>query len=487
MKDFAQAIDYKELAQAMLASYKDIVSSTPTASYGHGPGGLFSYPGLERPVFSAMVMPIMGLQGNLPVRSSRDANPLYSIFTGVTASSGSEPVGVCDDPPYAGLAKLCTHTAPFGRQARQTRVFELDRMGLWTNRGEFGDLQFVGDPFNVGKYPHQPTIQNTMDAVLRNEVNKALFELGIAWNRDFAREIYTGNPANNTAGGGRKYAYGLDILINTNRRDAITGQLCPAADSIIVSFGGADITTSQAAQTSIVRWITNITRRLKMIASTTGLDPVRWAIVMRENLFYELTAVWPCSYQTYRCSLTQPGGVATNVAMSDRKSLNDMTDSLRTDKKLLIDGEYWDVVIDNAITETVMAGESFRSPIYFVPLTVVGGTPVTILEYVDYDSPMGAMEAAKTFAPDGMYYTSDNGRFLWHKKVPDNFCVQLMAKTEPRLLLLTPHLAARLTLVQYTPLAHERDWNTDSSFYVNGGRTDFNGYPASFYSPVYGY
>lgn len=480
-----QVIDYKELAKAQLElmTTKGVVSGTPTASYGHGPGGLFSYPGMERPVFSAMMIPIMGLQSMLPVRASRDASPLYSIFTGVTATSGSEPVGVCDDPPTVGLSKLCTHTAYFGRQSRQTKVFELDRMGLWTNRGEFGDLQFMGNPWNSNmKNPNVPSVGNSMDAVLRNEVNKALFEFAVGWSRDFAREIYTGNPANNTAGGGRKYSYGLDILINTGQRDAITGQLCPAADSIVQSFGGSDITTSTAAQTLIVRWITNIFRRLKMISSLTGLDPVRWVMVMRENLFYELTSVWPCAYQTYRCNIG-----ASNTVNVDRKALNDATDAMRQGKYLLIDGVNQEVVIDNTITETVQAGESFRSDIYFVPMTVLGGTPVTLMEYIDYDSPMGAMEAAKTFAPDGFYYTSDNGRFLWHKKLPNNFCVQLLAKTEPRLLLHTPHLAARLTTVQYTPLAHERDWNTDSSYYVNGGRTDYVGYPASFYTPVSGY
>ena len=50
-----------------------------------------------------------------------------------------------------------------------------------------------------------------MGNVLNTEVGKALFELGVAWSRDFAREVYTGNPSNNTAQGGRQYFYGLDI------------------------------------------------------------------------------------------------------------------------------------------------------------------------------------------------------------------------------------------------------------------------------------
>jgi hypothetical protein len=94
------------------------------------------------------------------------------------------------------------------------------------------------------------------------------------------------------------------------------------------------------------------------------------------------------------------------------------------------------------------------------------------------------MEAARAMAPADSYQTSDAGRFLWHKKPPTNFCVQMLAKTEPRILLLTPHVAARLTNVKYTPLAHERDWDPDGSFYVDGGRTARDSFGPSFHAPT---
>lgn len=182
------AIDYTALAMALIQASGGMiankaVSSTPTSTYGHGPGGLFSFPGLSRPVFSAMILPRLGLQNILPVRPSMDANPLYGIFTGVTASSGSEPVGVCDDPPTVGLSKLCTHTFVFGRQSRQTPVMQIDRAGLWTNRGEFGDLQFMGNPWNgaSGQNPNVPTVPGGTgtDGILNNEAKKKIFELAV--------------------------------------------------------------------------------------------------------------------------------------------------------------------------------------------------------------------------------------------------------------------------------------------------------------------
>lgn len=484
-------IDYAALAAALMqqmggAQRTKAVSSTPTSYYGHGPGGLFSFPGLSRPVFSAMVLPRLGLQSILPVRPSMDANPLYGIFTGVTATTGSEPVGVCDDPPVAGLSKLCTHSFVFGRQSRQTPVIQIDRAGLWTNRGEFGDLQFMGDPFGgaAGQNPGAPTIPGGggVNGVLNNEAKKKLFELAVAWSRDFARIFFTGNPANNTAGGGYKEYYGLDTLINTGYKDAETGQLCPAADSIVRSFGNLDIATNGA---TIVRQVTNIYRNLRYISSHAGLDPVKWAIAMRWSAFYELTEVWPCAYLTYRCTNLANG----NTAFVDSGDAIRMRDEMRGDvysrtgQYLLIDGERVEVVIDDAISEVGIGGGTFRSNMYFVPLTVLGGTPVTFFDYLNFDGPGGAMEVARQFAPGDSYFTSDSGRFLWHKKPPTNWCVQIVAQTQPRLLLLTPHLAARLTNIQYTPVQHEREPFTDSTYFVNGGRTDRIGYGPSYYPP----
>lgn len=468
------------------ASRTKAVSSTPTTTYGHGPGGLFSNPALERPIFSAMVLPRTGLQNMLPVRGTRYANPLYGLFTGVTATTGSEPTGVCDDPPTAGLSKLCEHSFVYGRQSRQTRVFDIDRMGLLQDRGEHTDFQFMGNPWQgaaADNVPTYPGMQGPLSNVLNTEVAKAIFELGVAWSRDFAREIYTGNPTNNTSGGGRQYFYGLDTLINTGYRDAITGVACPAADSIVRSFGNLDIATNGA---TLVRQITNIYRNLRYIAANAGLDPVQWAISMPWAMFYEITEVWPCAYLTYRCTNIATG----NTAFVDSTEAIRMRDEMRgnvydrTGQYLLIDGVRVPVVLDDGITELGVGAGSFRSNMYFVPLTVLGGTPTTFMEYLDYSAPNGALEAARALAPEGSYSISDNGRFMWHKKPPQNFCVQMLAKSQPRLMLLTPHLAARLTNVQYTPVQHQRDPFTDSTYFTNGGQTSYGGYGPSYYTPT---
>lgn len=481
-----QSLDYRQLARAMMSEFggmtQKAVSSTPTATWGHGRGGLFSTPGLARPVFSAMILPKKGLQSILPVRYSNEVNPLYGIVTGVTDTTGSEPTGVCDDPPVAGLTKLCTHSFVFGRLSRMTRVYNIDRAGEVTNRGEFLDFQVFGDPLTEN--PNVPSLSPAANVqeMARRELSKAVFELAISWSRDFARLTYTGSPTNNTAGGGHMEFWGLDTLINTGYRDAISGQACAAADSIVRSFNNRNV---DSYSTTIVKEITWIFRNLKFLAAHAGLDPVNWAMAMPFGLFYALTDIWPCAYLSYRCQVAS-GSTQFLDSGEVEKLRSDMRGDLTnyTGQYLLIDGQKIPVVIDDAIPETQNAGSSFTSDIYFVPLTVLGNTPVTYMEYYNMDGPGGPMEMANFFAPQGSFYTSDGGRFLWHRKPPTNMCVQMLALTRPRLLLLTPYLAARLTDITYVPLVHEREWEVDASYYVNGGRTAQDTTLPSYFTPT---
>jgi hypothetical protein len=490
-----QVIDYEQLAAKMIKQFSGgqagtrlkhtSPGSTPTVYYGHGDGGLFSYPGLSQNLFSAMILPKIGLQSRLPVSFNNETNPLFGIITGVTATTGSEPTGVCDDPPSAGLTKLCMHSFVYGRFSRQTRVFDIDRVGQVTNRGEFFDFNVFGDPFQgAGNNPNLPLLPAgaNLQSAARNEIGKSIFELGVSWSRDFAKVTYTGNPTNNTAGGGYKEFYGLDVLINTGYRDAETGVACPAADSIVRSFGGLKAEDNMVA---LIRQITNIYRNLRHLAVRAGLAPAQIQLTMTYNLFYQITEGWPCSYLSYRC-IPQSGTTQFVDSGAAERMRDDMRGDLEnyTGQYLLIDGQRISVIVDDAIDETENQDGTFTSDIYFVPLTVMGGRPVTYWEHFNYESPNGPMEMARVFAPSDSYFTSDGGRFLWHKKPPTNLCVQLVSYMIPRLMLLTPYLAARLTDVKCEPLEHERSPFTDSAYFVDGGRTDRNGYGPSFYSPT---
>lgn len=465
------AIDYRKLVQAILTQKE--TPSTPTATYGHGPGGAFSSFGLSKPVFGALILPYLGLGSLLPAYPSIDTNPLAGIMTGVTAPSGSNPTGVCDDCKTAGLMKLCASSVPFGRYCLDTKVYQVDRIGERRNRGEFTDLALLNQAFQVAGGLQVPTTGGGANS-LNSEFDKSMFEFAVSWMRLYAPQLFTASPANNTAGGGYREFVGLDLQINTGHVDAETGVACPAADSIIHSMANAEIQDNGA---TYVAWMTNIWRRLNFIANHTGLNPARWVIVMRQSAFWLLTDVWPCAYNTYRCTAS-----TGNEASVDGAEMIRMRDAMRNGSYLTIDGVNVPVLIDDGITETMNAGESFNSSIYFIPVSVLGGTPVTYWEYFNFDASVTA-DDLKQFAPDGHYSSSDGGRFLWVRE-QNKWCVNMSALSKPRVVLATPYIAARLTNVRYTPLAHERDFNTSASYYADGGQTERDYYGPSYYEPV---
>lgn len=460
------------------------VSSTPAGNYGHGPGGLFANPSLERGLFSAIVaQPFSGLQYVLPVRATITENPLYGIITGVTASSGSNPTGVCDDPPTAGFVKLCEQTAPLGRISLQTTVLDYSRGTRQVGRGEHFDFQVFGGPLaGADGNPFAPTLGGAIGNVANQEVAKNMFALAVNWNTRYAPLIYTGNPATgNTSGGGYKEFFGLQKLINTGYQDVQTGQLCPAADSIVRSLGNVNVATNAAnTANAIIYTYFELTTR----AATTNMNPVTWVITMPYSLFYALTEIWPIAYQTVGNPSIPTGSTQFISSDNQIKLRDDMRGNIqgRTGQYLMIMGQKVQVVLDDANPETRVAGDIYSGSIFFVPLTAAGQV-VTYLEFFNYNQ-ADVQQADGILTTPGQFRTTDGGRFLLHMKPANNWCVQAMALAEPRLVLRTPYLAARIDQVAYSHLPNVLSGDPNSpSYYRNGGRVTYTGYQPQ--SPSY--
>lgn len=444
----------------------DSPSGSPSSPYYTGPGGLFGVDGLERDLISTRIQP-RGLASVLPAVGTNRMNPLYGYITGFLDVSGTVANGVCDDPQTAGPGKSCIQTAQFGRYSFQSRELEINRLGQQIDRGEFQDLRIINDPLleTLGTMVNPDVPGGPM---LGREVLMRFMEMGISFQNALIPQVYTGNPANNSAGGGYAEFPGLDILIGTNKVDALTGTNCPSLDSDIKNFNYAKV-DSVSSNADIVNVLSYLMRYLRHNAEGMGLTPVRWVMTMRRALFWELTAVWPCSYLTYRCIMRSADNNMLNVDANDAVA---MRDAMRSGSYLVMDGERFDVIIDDGIveeTESQIAAIDpgcFASDIYIIPMTVMGGMVVTNWEYFDYSQ--GPMTGIADGRLTDQYWT-DGGRYLWHKKPPVNWCVQWLAKIEPRLILRTPQLAGRITNVQYCPLQHERQPFPDDPYFVNGG------------------
>jgi hypothetical protein len=451
-------------------------SMPPVGPYMHGPNGLWSYPGLERPVISTRVRP-RGLAGTIPSRSNNSMNPLYPYLTGFVEGTGSQPNATCDDCPTPGPLKNCFQTAIFGRYCYQTRTLDITRMGQIINRGEFTDLMIWNDP--IGGPANSPGAAGIVwpdstpgNVNLNNEASIRFAEVGVAFQSKLMKQIYEGNPTNNTAGGGYREFVGLDILVGTGKRDAVTGTVCPSLDSTIVNAAGQDVG-------QLIDTLTYTMRYLKSLASSTGLDPTTWVLTMREELFFELTAEWPCNYLTYRCVFNNDN-VQGAFDMGDAIA---MRDAMRAGQYLVVDGTRWNVVVDDALPMSGSGG-NFTSDIYILPLTVQGNKSVLFWEYFDWQGPNAALNAATIAAAPMMsnYYWTDGGQYIWHLKPPVNWCVQWIGLIEPRLILLTPHLAARIENVSYTAPMVPRQPFPNDPYYVNGGVTGRTTAP-SWYGP----
>lgn len=471
-------MDQQQFINALATAMKTV--STPSAYHPTGPGGLFAQPGLDRAVFTAMQLPHEGLIKQIPAMQTRYANPNYAIFTGQTANSGDDPDGPCDDPKTVGPQKICTTMLPLGKQRLQTDSIDITEVGLYTNPGETENLQIFGgiDP-TAGAAPSLPL--GPLQTAITNDATAKLFALAAGWVYEFSRELYTGDPSNNS--GDREYFYGLDTLVNTGYRDAITGVACSRADSYVVDMDSLVVNSNG---TTYVKRISNMYRWLQNVARMAGLPGTSWKFVMRPELFYEVSEVWPCAYHTTGCE-----GVATTAndttQFIDARDNTRMRDEMRGDMNamtgqfLMIDGYRVPVILDDTITETASAGV-FSSPIYLLPFTVLGRIPVLYMEYFSYTGQ--PIDTAEMFSPGGSYQVVDGGRFLLHKKPPNNNCIQITAQARTRLVLRTPYLAGRLDNVAYTTVSggHFPEWEHDDAYYTDGGKLLTT--PQSYYSPT---
>lgn len=437
----------------------------------HGRGGLFGVPGLERDIISSRMNP-RGLAGALPVRKSIKTDPLFGYITGFRPSTGTQPGDSCSEPPQAGSMKTCVQTAQFGVYRFETRELEINNVGQITNSGETVDFRLVNDPLVNEMAGMFEGIVDSADAlVLGEEVAQRFLEVGIAFQDLLTRQVYVGTGL----GGEFK---GLELLVSEEKVDAFTGVDCPSLRSDIRDFGDVDITTAAGAA-RLVSTLQNIIRNLQHMAQSMNFGGVEWVIVGKKQATDAIIDVLPCSMATNGCVATS-ANVSINIDTQEqlRRRLE-----MHSGSFLWIDNQKIPFINDDGLPETNFGDGTFSSDIYVLPLTVRDGSrPVLYWEVFDYNR--GSIPSIREGRAQFDFWT-DDGRYLWHKQPPLHYCTTWEAKIQPRLILLTPHLAARLQNVAYSlgeGNKHYRDSIIGDDYWVNGG---MSGYPApSFYDEV---
>jgi hypothetical protein len=418
----------------------------------HGSSGIFTG-GLEREVITAHVRPY-GLASQIPAFPSVSEDPRFASITGFTATTGEEPDHACDDAPY-GFMKGCNLTSRFGMLRRDTNTIEMDKVMLKLHRGDFTDLILKGRLLGLTDLiPSGLNESQALDIITMAE----MVIVGVNTERALGHQFWQG-----TRTVGTEFA-GLDTQIATGQIDADTGVACPALDSDIKSFNYHTLDSSIVEMVGSMEWY------LQNNAVTMGLDPVEWVVAMNPNLWFELSSVWPCAYNTNRCGLGLSTQGTNSVVLDGRENTRDR-DAMRTGMYLDINGRRYKVVTDTSIFEhnstnnaNLIPGE-YAGSLYMVPLTIAGSFPVTYREYVDYTK---AQTDISLLRGKEEFFWTDGGMFSWAIE-QIKWCYKMALKTEQRVILRTPQLAGRVDAIKYTPTQHLRDSDPASPYFKDGG------------------
>jgi hypothetical protein len=301
--------------------------------------------------------------------------------------------------------------------------------------------------------------------VLNNAIYSEMNGVGIEFERVLSTQLWQGAIANNSGSGYKEFP-GLDAQIATGQRDAINNVTVPALDSYVSSFQLQRIDGS--GNRDIVSDLSMMEFYLTDLAAQTGMN-VEWVIVMRPNLWQELTSVWPIAYNTNRGSIL----AGNNRLMIDGGDMIAQRDAMRRSMTLEINARTYRVVLDNGINEKtnintagIPAG-NYASSIYMVPVRV-NGMPMTRIEHLDYRVIAQYLGQTGELANKTMFWSPD-GMFLWVYRDLPGFCFDLVARTEQRVVLQTPHLAGRIDNIRYAPITHLREPDPASPYFVQGG------------------
>jgi hypothetical protein len=461
-----------EVQTALLTRLEKDRTKTPatsgTAIELHGDGSVFGSHSVERDVVTAHVRP-MGLGAVLPKIPTVAVVPFFATITGFTGDIGSEPATPCEDGPVSHM-KGCNLTAQFGRVARDTRTIEINDAVLKKNRGDFTDLMLMGSLLGLSGFsPGSMTDSDVLNIQTKAEMVSAVISL----ERKLSDHLWNGSPANNNEGGGYKEFPGLSNQIATGQVDANDNVACPALDSDIKDFLYAGVCGAPATDTGftkdIVEYLSMLEAFLRYNALTMGFEPFVAAIVLRPELWTVLSDCWPCQSHSTGCGVVETTAIDV-VPSLDAAGMMTLRNQMRTGKFIDINGTRYPVVVDGSINEETNITNAnlglgqYASSIFFVPLKVRGGFPVTYIEYVNYQAAVpdtNLLRGTETF-------WSDDGRYFWAAEYI-KFCFKLTVKSEQRVVLRTPHLAGRIDNVMYEPLQHYRSADPENPYWADGG------------------
>ena len=474
---------------------KHTPAGVPVAPYAHGNNGLFNIPGTNDQIFSAMLVPLGGALDVIPVINNDPAGEdsgnmfggemeaLDTLLTGVTAGAlddfANQPTTDCADGPVGGLTKVCTIVNPFGRYRAGVREVSIVRAGEREDRCDPLTLRLMNMSEPMQSILGVPNMAASPANVLANEIARRMWESAISFRRMFAPRVWTGTPANNN--GQARDIVGLETHINTgNKIDFQSSAICTAANSVVLDFG-FDLVGGNGRD--IAEYIETATyNAFEWNAGRMGLTPLEGIVFMHPILWREVSSIWPI--RQFQHSLNQMVQFTNGRVTVDGMSAINQRNAFREAHILPINGRNYQVIEDDAMALTTpnenanLQPGQFSGDIFGIPMTVMGGIPVTFWQHFRHDNVNS--RAIQQLAGGSMTFTSDGGVFRWYVNF-QNGCLNMTFEFSPRLKVKTPMVAWRIDNIAVEPLLRPREFDPSGTYFVDGGVTESP--DEQFYAP----
>ena len=256
--------------------------------------------------------------------------------------------------------------------------------------------------------------------------------------------------------------------------DALTVVACNGLDSVITNY--ANQIVGAAGSASIVAAVSGIVRSIVYRIQTAGFseDGALIDIVMHPTLWDCLADAWACEYGLQCASATVAN---TNVMTNDSLAVAQLRDEFKNGLFVRIDGRNYPVTLDNgiAVTNRPVGNLTARCSSVYVITRVLPGAPnggvITYGEFQDFAASGGQAMAyfQQNFGAVPVAVT-DGGRFAHAPTTFGGWCFDARILTKPRVRMLMPQLAGRVTNVCCIPNGTYPDVTGSGGVYeVDGG------------------
>lgn len=449
--------------------------STPAGVLFHKPiyeetgpfGGFFQDGTLRQAFLNLLVYPTDGLASMIPTRANNHLDDKFGFFLRYSVSPDStvQEGGVCEPAiPLVSDYDFMKMGLPYGRLAHSMHTIDVTNLILKAQFRQWDDFYIVGKWRGVSARPDISLFADgsgnlERDLIIASAIRRKFADLGTYFQRTIFNWAWTGDPANTPAGkqiiqpygmyrlvNGKYSASGLPITTTAHAGGPDTNRLIDSLSSIVVNLEGKKVGDGSF---SLWRTLRNVEQLLYQRAAGTGMLPVQWKIFMITPLWDQIVEHLPCELVADGCTI--PGGaIEKQFHLNDGgTALYNMTtrQQMRDAQAITINGRTYPVVLDDTMPYTIEYDDQggllgYKSDIFFIPFTVVGGEQILYWEHIDYSDLYNELGPIADRAMDAKGWT-DQG-YYYHTITTLRNCVEMQTEMQMRLIFKTPHLAARL-------------------------------------------